>query len=170
MDRTPTLPLATGASILGAALLVGWGLSLPFQVDVGEKTLSGLEWEEPSAAVSSVTGRPRTAPDSAPAAGPLTLRMVDAGGVGIPANTASWGSTYSHATHAFDQLVLPGPLDATLSEPPADDPPAPEGALVLPPIAPVSTQNPLRHSRGGSQPPPSVHSHPSEPTPHSSVA
>ncbi len=32
--------------------------------------------------------------------------MVDAGGVGIPADTAAWGTTYSHATHAFDQLVL----------------------------------------------------------------
>jgi hypothetical protein len=31
---------------------------------------------------------------------------VDAGAVGIPADTASWGTTYSHATHAFDRLLL----------------------------------------------------------------
>lgn len=94
-------------SLLVVALLMGWGLSLPFQVHVGEKALSGLEWEEPNRGTANRGANDSGADtDRAPTAAPLPLRMVDAGGVGIPADTAAWGTTYSHATHAFDQLVL----------------------------------------------------------------
>src|SRR5690606_31101268 len=32
-----------------------------------------------------------------------------AGGVGIPADSARWGTSYSHATHAFERLALDHP-------------------------------------------------------------
>jgi hypothetical protein len=94
-------PAVLWALVVG--LVIGWALSLPFQVQVSEKSLSGLEWEERTAGA--------TKPDvaRAPAAAALPLRMVDGGGVGIPADTAAWGTTYSHATHAFDQLVVARP-------------------------------------------------------------
>lgn len=82
-------------------LVSGWALSLPFQIQVREKSLSGLEWEERTLGA----GEPEVVRGQANAA--LPLRMVDGGGVGIPADTAAWGTTYSHATHAFDHLVLP---------------------------------------------------------------
>ena len=86
---------------LVVGLVTGWALSLPFQVEVGEKSLSGLEWEE------RTVGASETDLARGPAPAPLPLRMVDGGGVGIPADTAAWGTTYSHATHVFDHLVLP---------------------------------------------------------------
>ncbi|MEX2471268.1 MAG: hypothetical protein WEA34_03765 [Gemmatimonadota bacterium] len=111
MQRIVGLRPVTVGSLLAAALMVGWVLSLPFQVHVGEKTLSGLEWEEPpSGAEAPRAGGPGASATERPWAGaPLALRMVDAGGVGIPADTAAWGTTYSHATHAFDHLTLHEP-------------------------------------------------------------
>lgn len=97
MGGCPTT--VVGTLVIG--LVAGWVLSVPFQVHVDEKRLSGLEWEEPTPGVAG------PAAEHAPAGRPLPLRMVDAGGVGIPADTAAWGTTYSHATHAFDHLVLP---------------------------------------------------------------
>ncbi|MEX2468100.1 MAG: hypothetical protein WD995_14410, partial [Gemmatimonadota bacterium] len=60
----------------------------------------------------------QTALASQPPSPPLEIRLIDAGGVGIPADTAAWGTTYSHATHAFDHLVTDGPpwLEPTLAE------------------------------------------------------
>ena len=37
---------------------------------------------------------------------PLSLRLVDLGGVGIPTDTASWGHDYSHNSKAFHQVIL----------------------------------------------------------------
>jgi len=90
-----------GVWTLVVGLVTGWALSLPFQVHVGDKSLSGFEWE------ARTLGAPEPDAVRAPAAAALPLRMVDGGGVGIPADTAAWGTTYSHATHAFDHLVLP---------------------------------------------------------------
>lgn len=40
---------------------------------------------------------------------PLTLRLVDAGATGILPDTAQWGHDYSHATRAFQHLLLDAP-------------------------------------------------------------
>ncbi len=77
------------------ALGAGWFAASVFQVHVADKPL--LEAGDPPAAAPGAPADP----------GPLPLRLVDAGAVGIPADTAQWGTSYSHATHAFDRLLLP---------------------------------------------------------------
>jgi len=88
------------AGVLGMVVAVGLGaghlLSQVFEVAVDAKELSGLE---------ETATAPATLDAAAPSA-PLPVRLVDAGGVGIPADTAAWGTSYSHATHAFDPLFL----------------------------------------------------------------
>src|SRR5262245_13925281 len=90
--------------LLGVTLLVGFtvgtGLGALLDVRVEDKQLSGLEWSP---------GPSEKPAPSAAAARPFELRLVDAGGVGIPADTAAWGGSYSHATYAFDQLILREP-------------------------------------------------------------
>ena len=90
--RTGILALAAAAG-----LATGHAASRLFAVRVEERELSGLEWGD-------------AAPDGSVPAGTstasLAIRLVDAGGVGIPADTAAWGSSYSHATYAFDRLIL----------------------------------------------------------------
>lgn len=44
-------------------------------------------------------------PSVAPRRTALPLRMVDAGGVGIPADASTWGADYSHNTRAFHDLI-----------------------------------------------------------------
>jgi len=110
-------------------LLGGWGLAAAFSVELQEKRLSGLEWGEEEALSASARSSPasrasfagrelrtptsgptvqaeRRGVDGAVPSDPLPIRLVDMGGVGIPADTAAWGTSYSHATHAFDQLIL----------------------------------------------------------------
>src|SRR5687768_1261246 len=41
-----------------------------------------------------------------PLSAPLPIRLVDLGGVGIPADTGAWGRDYSHNTRAFHQVLL----------------------------------------------------------------
>jgi len=104
--RVPTVENSrtTRTAVAALALVVGVGagsaLSRPLEVVTGEKELSGLEWSE---ATSGPVDETAVAPRD-----PLPLRLVDMGGVGIPADTAAWGESYSHATHAFDQLILEG--------------------------------------------------------------
>jgi hypothetical protein len=82
--------------VVVAAFAAGWWVAGLLEVQIADKTLSGLEWQE-----RSDTTRAGAGPG-----GPFALRLVDAGGVGIPADTASWGTTYSHATRAFADLLL----------------------------------------------------------------
>ena len=85
-------------TVVVLAGLLGGLLARPFGAEIHEQRLSGLEWAETPAVLPA-----------APETGSLPLRLVDMGGVGIPADTAAWGHSYSHATHAFDQLILDGP-------------------------------------------------------------
>ncbi len=79
-------------------------LGAPFDVTSSPKPV--LEDGDPPPGVGVATSTP--GPQRSHSFGePLALRLVDAGAVGIPADTASWGTTYSHATHAFDELLLP---------------------------------------------------------------
>jgi hypothetical protein len=93
MSQRWRVRIAFGALVLGAG--VGYAVALPFETRPREKLLSGLEISE------SAPGLPAT-----DLGGPLPIRLIDMGGVGIPADTSAWGSSYSHATHAFDQLIL----------------------------------------------------------------
>ena len=88
--RSWTLP-----AVVLVGLAAGYLASLPFAVEVREKELSGLEWSADAPMASTPSGLDG-----------LPLRLIDAGGVGIPPDTAAWGSSYSHATHAFDRLML----------------------------------------------------------------
>lgn len=79
------------------ALAGGAATASLLEVQVASKPL--LEHGEPPAL-------PGVVRDITPSSGPLPLRLVDAGAVGIPADTLAWGTSYSHATHAFDRLML----------------------------------------------------------------
>jgi hypothetical protein len=84
------LVLAAG---LGAGLLCAWRVDSPLRI----RTLPAPVATSPAQAVSL---KPR-APSS-----PLPLRLVDTGGVGIPADAEGWGRDYFHNTQAFHDLIL----------------------------------------------------------------
>ncbi len=79
---------------LVVALVTAFGLAI--EIDQAVRTDVRIRPADP----------PAPAPDVEVAEGPLPLRIVDAGGVGIPADPSDWGDDYSHNPRTFHDLLL----------------------------------------------------------------
>src|SRR5262245_14553711 len=94
MSFTRSLMLAAAA--VGPAFVAALGAGRIYDIDIRPRAADPL--------VSLTTPGPSAMPPREDS-GPLELRLVDSGGVGVPL-TGDWGTDYSHDLKVFRDVIL----------------------------------------------------------------
>jgi len=94
---TGATSLAIGSAVLLSMLAVATAMDSFYRVEIRPR---------PPNPLTSATGNARGIP-LVPTRQPLGLRLVDSGGVGIPAG--DWGANYSHDARVFREAILSMP-------------------------------------------------------------
>jgi hypothetical protein len=91
---TNATSLAIGSAVLLSTFAVATAMDSFYRVEIRPRPPDPL-----TSATGSALGIPLV-----PTRQPLTLRLVDSGGVGIPAG--DWGADYSHDARVFREAIL----------------------------------------------------------------